>query len=170
MFLLAEIDSNLTFVLVFLCIAAVFFMVEVCTPTFGIMAFAAIASEVAAIVFAFRESSAFGFTMLAVCLIGTPIYLYFMVKFLPKTPIGKVLILRKGRVASSDATPEADKLESLKGKRGVTISLLRPVGKVRIEGSVYDARAERATIESGIDIEVIDCCGTDVVVREMGSL
>jgi len=161
----AEIGSDLAYMVVFLFLAAVFYLVEICTPTFGVMAFTAAAAEITAIVFSFRIGTGFGFLVLFISIVGTPIYLYFVVKFLPKTPLGKLLMLKKGRAAADEAVPEAKKLKSLKGKRGITQSVLRPVGKVRIEGSVYDARTERAFIDSGVEIAVIRTCGTDVVVR-----
>ncbi len=161
----AETGSNLVYMVVLLAIAALFFVVEVCTPTFGIMAFAAVAAEIAALVFAFSISPGFGLLMLVACLIGTPAYLYFMVKVLPKTPLGRLLVLSEGRKADREGTPETDRLGALVGKRGVALGPLRPVGKVRVDGATWDARTERGMIQKGTDIEVIKASGTDVVVR-----
>lgn len=161
----AESGSNLVYMVVLLAISALFFVVEVCTPTFGIMAFAAVAAEVAALVFAFSISPEFGLLMVIVCLVGTPAYLYFMVKVLPKTPLGRLLVLTRGRKADREGTPEAERLGSLVGKRGVALGPLRPVGKIRVDGATWDARTERGMIGQGTEIEVIKARGTDVVVR-----
>ena len=171
MFTPAELEtgSRILFMIALLAVCAIFYLVEVCTPTFGIMALAGVVCEVAALVFAFTISVKFGFLMVFVCLVGTPVYLYFMVKLLPKTPLGKVLILSKSRDATSEATPEADELAALVGKTGTALSDLRPVGKVRIDGRTYDARAERVLIDNGKEIEVIAAGGTDLVVRGVES-
>ena len=165
----AGFSGDLLCLVVLLILAAFFYLIEICTPTFGIMAGAGIIAEIAAVYFAYSISPDFGKVTLIVCLVGTPTYLYFMIKFLPKTPFGKILMLKKARDASNDATPEADDLQSLKGVRGKTLCLLRPVGKVKINGRTYDARAEIAFIEEGLEIEVIETSGTDVVVRQVKS-
>jgi membrane-bound serine protease (ClpP class) len=164
-----ETGSRILFMVALLAVTAIFYLVEVCTPTFGVMAVAGVICEVAALVFAFTVSVKFGFLMVFVCLIGTPVYLYFMVKLLPKTPLGKALILSRSRDATSEATPEAGELSSLVGRTGTVLSDLRPVGKVRIDGRTYDARAERVLIDSGTEIEVIAAGGTDLVVRSVES-
>ena len=41
------------------------------------------------------------------------------------------------------------------GKKGIAWSVLRPAGKVRIEGDVYDATSLEGFIEKGDEIEVI---------------
>lgn len=54
----------------------------------------------------------------------------------------------------------------LTGKIGHTITLLRPSGKVEIDGEQYDATAETGYIEPGTSIEVISIGVAQVVVRK----
>ena len=160
-----SLNSNLTMIAVLLVLAAIFYLVEICTPTFGIMAIAALASEAGAIYFAYSIGSTFGTITLISTIVGTVAYLVLAVKYLPKTPLGKLLVLSKSRNATSEGTPEADKLAQLVGQTGTELSDLRPVGKADIDGHVYDARAERTMVEKGTTIEVIAAGGTDIVVR-----
>jgi membrane-bound serine protease (ClpP class) len=41
------------------------------------------------------------------------------------------------------------------GKKGVAHSVLRPAGKVKIEGDVFDATALTGFIDKGAEVEVI---------------
>ena len=164
-----EFGSNMIMVLAFLAIAAVFYLVEICTPTFGIMAAAAGASDIAAIYFAYQINTFVGTNVMIATLVGTVAYLYLLVKYLPSTPLGRLLVNRDSRDATNEATPEADQLEALVGCTGRALSDLRPVGKVLVCDRTIDARAERGMIEKDETIEVIAAGGTDLVVRRAKS-
>lgn len=51
------------------------------------------------------------------------------------------------------------------GTRGVTTTLLRPTGKVRIDGKVYTASTESGFLDPGNDVEVVAVHGSQLVVR-----
>ena len=51
------------------------------------------------------------------------------------------------------------------GLQGVTITSLRPVGKVRIEGRRIDAMAETGIIEADTPIVVVDVYDNQIKVR-----
>ena len=59
-------------------------------------------------------------------------------------------------------------LRVLVGKEGVAETVLRPSGKVRIDGVTYDAHSEGAWIEPGARIRVLEARASEVVVREIG--
>jgi membrane-bound serine protease (ClpP class) len=146
---------------------AVCFLLEVCTPSFGVLAFLGVASLAGAAVFGFRINMFLGMMVILGCLILTPAYLYLLVKLLPNTPLGKRLFLRAAPDATNDATPEAAELAGLVGKTGKAETLLRPSGMIRVDGKRYDARAEHGLIEKGEKIKVLRAGGTDVVVTKM---
>lgn len=56
--------------------------------------------------------------------------------------------------------------ESLIGKKGTVYSVLRPSGKVEIEGELYDAYTRGEYLERDTPIEVIDESGTSVKVKQ----
>jgi membrane-bound serine protease (ClpP class) len=55
--------------------------------------------------------------------------------------------------------------QSLAGKTGVAVSILRPVGKAEIEGRLYAVEAEDAFVEPGKTIQVIQVQGNRITVR-----
>ncbi|MBT3749083.1 MAG: nodulation protein NfeD, partial [Bacteroidetes bacterium] len=58
-------------------------------------------------------------------------------------------------------------IKELVGKTGEAYSILRPSGKVMIEGEVYDAVAESSWIEKGSNIKVIRQETTQLYVRKV---
>lgn len=64
-------------------------------------------------------------------------------------------------------TSSSYKTKSLVGKRGVAYTVLRPSGKVEIEGEIYDAYTRGNYTEQGSTVEVISDEGTSLKVKEV---
>jgi len=141
--------------------------VEICTPTFGLLALAAMACLTGAVYQCFVISQVFGVVMIVVLAFAIPVYLWAMIKYLPKTPIGSILQLRARRRAPGEGTPDAAELESLVGDTGVAETSLRPSGAIRVNHKRIVAMAEAGFIEKGATVEIIQAGGADVVVREV---
>lgn len=60
----------------------------------------------------------------------------------------------------------AHELNTMKNKEGRTISMLRPMGKVEIDGKSYHARCEQGYLESGTPIRVDAINGTTLLVSK----
>jgi membrane-bound ClpP family serine protease len=161
---LAQVD-DITLVVVLTIVTAVVFVLEIITPSFGVLAIVGLCSYSAAVFFAFRVGMLMGFLILLAGIVGTPLYLYAVVKILPRSPIGRRLFLKAPPAATNDAVPTASNLAELVGKTGTAETYLRPSGVVKIEGRRVDARAERDMIDKGESVTVIRAGGTDVVVR-----
>lgn len=105
----------------------------------------------------------------------TPPLLYFLFKFWLHSPMAKVMILGAADAQATDeealVTSEMarrdrlSELQELVGLSGVTITALRPVGTVRIEGRRIDAMAETGVIEADTPIVVSDIYDNQVKVR-----
>jgi len=160
--------ANLAMMIAFIIAGMVLFALEVVTPSFGLLAATGIAALAAAVWRAFAISSLFGLIMIIALAITMPAYLVFLVRLLPKTPLGRRLFLRPSPKSTGDAAPEAEQLRSLVGKRGEAVSLLRPCGAVRIDGQRVVAVAESGMIERGTTVEVIRAAGQNVIVRPCG--
>jgi len=147
--------------------AMVLFALEVVTPSFGLIAALGVASLGGAICCAFVIDSTFGLVMMILLLVVMPPYIVVMVKLLPKTPLGRRLFLKSSPSGTGDAAPEHTTYQSLVGKEGEAISLLRPSGAVRVDGRRVVASAESGVIPRGAKIKVVGATGRNVVVRRL---
>ena len=60
-------------------------------------------------------------------------------------------------------------MEPLEGKRGVTLSALRPSGFARIDGRKVDVVTRGEMIDEDVDVVVIDVSANRVVVAQIKS-
>ncbi|MBI4525402.1 MAG: nodulation protein NfeD [Deltaproteobacteria bacterium] len=88
-----------------------------------------------------------------------------MLRFLPRLPFGRRLILESGLPSDEGyaSTPETDK--RWLGKKGTTVSPLRTAGIAEIEGERVDVVSDGEFIESGAPIVVTRVDGNRIVVR-----
>lgn len=153
-------------IIVLLLCALLLFAVEVCTPTFGLLALAAIGCLAGAVYLCFGINHAFGIVSIVVLAFAVPVYLWAMIKYLPRTPIGRILQLRVDPKGPGEGTPDAETLESFVGRTAVAETPLRPSGAVRVEHRRVVATAEAGFIEKGATVKIIKAVGMNVVVRE----
>ncbi len=100
--------------------------------------------------------------------------IWLMSRYLPNTPILRRMVLAGGVPSDADAMPEAHEAaytaHARVGARGVTRTMLRPVGKVTLEGDdagvEHESRAEVGVINSGVPIVVIEVSAGRLLVRE----
>jgi membrane-bound serine protease (ClpP class) len=88
-----------------------------------------------------------------------------LLRFLPRLPFGRRLILESGLSAGKGyaSPPEADKLWL--GKSGTAISPLRPSGIAEVEGERVDVVSDGEVIEAGAHLVVSRVDGNRIVVR-----
>ena len=95
----------------------------------------------------------------------TPVFIVTGLKILPKTPMGKHLVL--SNTESSDKGYTSSQLDKrLIGKTGIALTVLRPSGIVRLENKKYQAVTQGDFIEKDETIEVISIKGIQVVVKK----
>ncbi len=152
-------------VVVLIVAALVLLVLEILTPSFGLLGGLALATLAAAVYFAFTLSAVFGFVVLAGSIVGVPIYLVGLVRWAPRAPFARRFFLRQAEDGSGQGTPEASELKALIGREGTAATPLRPAGAIRIDGRRVDAVAESGLIEAGAGVRVVRARGTDVVVR-----
>jgi membrane-bound serine protease (ClpP class) len=95
---------------------------------------------------------------------------FILLRFMPRTPFGRRLILDTGLGAGQHygSAPESD-LRWL-GKRGRATSSLRPAGIADIEGARVDVVSEGELIEPGTPVEVAHVDGNRIVVRRITNI
>lgn len=94
------------------------------------------------------------------------IFLYIMIKLIPKDKMRNTLILSSSLKKESGFISSKD-LKAYIGKVGVAESTLRPSGKASIGGKIIDVVSEDKLIEKGKPIRVTYVDGTKILVREM---
>ena len=96
--------------------------------------------------------------------LAAAVYICLIIKYLPSTPIGKVLTLSR---STADFKAPSSRLPSLEGRQGVALTDLRPGGFARIDGKRTDVVAEGQWISAGAKVQVIAVQGSRVVVKEI---
>ena len=162
-------STTLLLIIALVVASMVLFMMEILTPSFGVLTACGLAATAFAVKLAFDISSTFGVLLLLGLIIGMPIYVFLMVKWLPGTALGRKVFLMRASCGTGDGTPEAEKHRSLVGKTGVAETQLRPSGAVRIEQQRVVALAESGLIDKGKAVTVIEASGSNVIVRESES-
>jgi membrane-bound ClpP family serine protease len=144
-------------------------VLEVFIPSGGILGFLACSSVVAGIILGFQDTRAWvGPAILVGAVIGLPTVVVMAFKYLPKTAMGRRLLLMAPK--SEDILPEdphIDRLKSLVGQVAQTRCKMRPAGAITIDGRTVDAVSEGMPIEAGQRVRVIEVRANRVVVRPL---
>ena len=157
--------NPLVVILLLFLAAMVLSLLEIVTPSFGLLATGALVALFAAVYMGFEHAQWLGYVLTAAVLVLTPAYIALLIRLLPKSPLGKRLFLKRAARAGGEAAPDAELHESLVGKTGTAETLLRPGGAVRIEGQRVMARAESGVISKDTPVEVIRADPMNVIVR-----
>lgn len=172
-------QGDLTYVMWgFILLAAAFglLVLEVFVPSGGLIGALCGISAIGSVIAFYKYDALWGTVALALYIIFTPIVLVFVFKFWLHSPVARWMILG-GNEDVDDASEEASlaseharqqrlaELRQLIGSRGVTVTALRPVGTIKIEGRRVDAMAESGIIESGVDVIVVDVYDNQIKVR-----
>jgi membrane-bound serine protease (ClpP class) len=142
-------------------------VMEVFIPSGGILGFLAICSVIAAITVGFMDGRTWvGFGILTAAVFGVPAAVILALRWWPKTPLGRRMLLR----VPSDADvlpdgPRQQKLKQLVGRIGVAKSKMLPSGLVAVDGRKVDAVTEGMPIDMGTRVRVLQVHGNRVVVR-----
>jgi membrane-bound serine protease (ClpP class) len=89
-----------------------------------------------------------------------------LLRFLPRTPFGRKLVLETGMTAEQGYVSAPEDEVNLLGLSGVAVSPLHPSGLASIEGRRIDVVSEGEYIDAGEPIVVIRVDGNRVVVRK----
>lgn len=149
-------------------------------PGFGLAGISGIIVTMGALIFSMLNNDIFDFTF-----VGSSDLLVASVTAMTGTIGGMVLLLVGGvrltntkafnRIALKDTQESAagysanSRKMPLLGKIGVTYTILRPSGKVLVEGELYDAVTRGDHIEKGHDIEVISDDNNTIKVKRVES-
>ena len=140
---------------------------EIVTPTAGTLTILGVVSLLGGVGVAYTVSPLLAFFLGLAVLVGVPLYLKMVVKYLPDTALGRRMILRKAESAGGTGRPESQEIDDLLGREGLAETYLRPTGAIRIDGKRYVASAESGLIPRGATVKVVRTRGMGMVVRQM---
>ncbi|MDZ4819350.1 MAG: NfeD family protein [Planctomycetota bacterium] len=142
-------------------------LAEVFIPSGGVIGVFSLTAVIASIAIAFIQRGPLaGLIFLAISLVAIPIVLALAFRWLPSTPVGKLLL---ADVPTSEDvlpdSPELRRLRELVGKVGRAQSMMLPSGAIEIEGMTVDAVSEGMPIDLGQAVQVTAVNGSLVQVR-----
>jgi len=147
------------------CLALV--ILEVFVVSFGALTLIAAAMGVAALILAFQESAAFGWTLSAVLFVGVPGALWSAFKLLPKLPFARGLYLARPQLTDDERRAAVRGPIHLLGAVGTAASPLRPAGTVHFDGQPVQAVTGGQMLPVGTRVRVVDVTGNRVIVEEI---
>ncbi|TET37436.1 MAG: hypothetical protein E3J72_05930 [Planctomycetota bacterium] len=140
---------------------------EVFIVSFGVLTLAALGCFVGGCVFAFYANQTFGMIFTLGNLIAVPIIVYLLIKYLPKTGVGRHLIRIKPSSEEKTVSDQVKKNKRFMGAHGVAVSMLRPAGIAEIDGERIDVVTEGVFLDPGTLLEVIEVSGNRLVVKRL---
>ena len=170
-------SSPIIWAFIFIAIAVIVFFIEIFIPSGGLLALLGGLSIIASLIAFFVHDINTGLIATAIYIVFGPIIAWIAFRIWAASPLAKRMIL--GDVGGDDefANQESeaqrqerlDALQALMGKQGETITQLRPIGVVRIDGRRVDAMAESGVIGANKPVEVVHVYDNQIKVREVTS-
>ena len=146
--------------------AAILLVAELVVPAHGLLAVICSILTVGGMVTCFFIGPAVGIiSIVAVMMVG-PIVLYAGVKYYPKSPVGRrVLMHRPSPESIKGFSDQHRELAGMTGRRGVAVTTLRPAGVCVFDGRRMASVSEGMIITTGTPVVVVGVSGAQVVVR-----
>lgn len=149
-------------------LGVVLLLIEAFIPGFGVFGLGGLLSVSASIVLSAATAEQ-GIKMLLVSFLLTGICGYLLFKYLYRKGALRKFILWESATREQGYSSSVDQ-SFLLGKKGTTVTPLRPSGIVLIEGDRYDVVSEGAYLPKGVEVAVIKVEGRRVVVAPVSPL
>lgn len=104
-------------------------------------------------------------TAILIAIVVTTIVIALIIKYLPKRNLSKTLFLDTNLDKEGGFVSSKEEL-NLIGKEGISVTYLRPSGKVEIDGETYDATTDGIYIPKDKSIIVASVVGSRLKVKE----
>lgn len=161
------------FILVCFLVGVVFLLIELIEPGFGFFGISGLILLVASVVLRaiFREEEdlpivqAFQFILLDIIIFG--IVLIFLGIAHKKGWLKKTPFFHTGTAVDEKYSAGNKNYDYILNKEGTAITILRPSGKIEIDGEIYDAESTGFLIEKGAKICVVKLDGSIIKVEKI---
>jgi len=158
-------EASWTWVALLFGVGVALALAELIIPSHGVLTVLCIASFLGAVVVAFLMGQTPGIIMLSATVLLAPLLIYILLRAWPHTPLAKRLIL-----AGPSAIGKAGDLahldpKALVGRVGVAKTLLRPAGKMTLDGRLVDCITQGDLVPAGRKVCVLAVEGAKVIVE-----
>ena len=158
-------EASWTWVALLLTTGILLAIAEIFIPSHGLLTFLAISSFVAAVVVGFLMGTTPGVITLLAAIILAPFLIYVLLRVWPHTPVARRLVLSgPSGVAKAGDLAHYDPKE-LVGRVGTAKTMLRPSGKMTLDGRPIDCVTEGDLVPAGRKVKILAVEGARVVVR-----
>jgi membrane-bound serine protease (ClpP class) len=172
--IIAGTSSPIIWAFIFIGIALILFFIELFVPSGGLLALVGGLAVIGSLVAFFMHDANTGLIATAIYIVFGPVLFWIAFKIWASSPLAKRMIL--GGVVEEDSeeamqksqarfTARQEELQQLIGKEGSTITVLRPIGVVRIDGQRIDAMAETGSIEANTAVKVVSAYDNQIKVK-----
>lgn len=132
-------------------------VLEAFIPSFGLLGLLAAGCYAFALLEAFAVESATGWTFVGLGVVLLPLALLLGFRWLPKTPLGRALVLQPPETAAAQKCVQC-------GATGEALTDLRPSGTAAISGQRTDVVTSGEYVERGSPLRVLRVEGARIVV------
>ncbi|MCS1350465.1 nodulation protein NfeD [Mechercharimyces sp. CAU 1602] len=140
-------------------------VIELFVPGFAVFGILGIVALIGSIALAAYDVT-YGLAVFLLSLVVVLIGMVIAVKFFGKRGVWKGFVLKDEQKNEAGYISNQGKNELL-GKRGTTMTQLRPSGWAMIEGERFDVMSEGGFIPNGVKIKVVHVSGASVFVRQL---
>ena len=172
-------DAYLLWGLILLAAALALMLMELFVPSGGLLGVLCGVAAIGSVAAFYKYDPLWGIVSAVTYLIATPFLIVFVFRVWINSPIAKLMILGESDEVAEPEEAEAKseharqvrlaEMQQLIGAEGVTVTALRPVGKVKINDRRVDALAEMGVIEANVPILVVDVYDNQIKVRPIES-
>lgn len=147
-------------------VAMVALSLELVIPSAGVLTITCVLGLVSAVTCFFMHSTLWGLASLGLVLGGAPFAIGYGLQLWTATPLARRSVLNAQ--VSSQPPPTTTPLPG-PGHEGTCQTALRPVGRVKFDGSVHEALAEDGFLEAGERVRVSGSEGGTLRVRRVST-
>ncbi len=156
--------------LVLLGCAVLLLVVELFVPSGGIISITSAVVAIAGVVCLWRYDAMAGLGgALSVMVLG-PLFIAFMIKIWPHTPMGRRLINapteEEVMALRHDEEQQRNQRLALIGREGKVVTDLRPIGLVEVDGQRYEVLSETHFVPAGSRVKVTQADLSQIKVRQ----
>ena len=147
-------------------LGVILLLAEIFIPSGGLLTVAAVVVLIVAVVTTFRHGTTAGVVAIVSCAVVLPAALIGLLKNIHRLPVGKYAAPPNPTARSESETASVDELKALVGRRGRSLTPLRPVGTCEFDGRRIYCIAEMGMIDKDMPVQGCGLVnGKDLVVR-----